>query len=229
MTKHAKLGRVRARPDPALWSDDELFDAPRGGGLVLAERSFNGDFFADRGAGRAASHLSDRRKVLRHENRVAELDRVRAPPGGPVRAGRDGPWIRLRISVGLGADPGNAGSLQTFFTSRRSQVLIGRRGSSPPPWAVEAYGVVEDRLSSVPSQGSSTKGRERPCSIRRRLRSSQNVVRRPVEPAALFGHGRDGRRSPLSGVQRKPSLDPFPSSRGGSLPCSQVRKYFELR
>ena len=24
MTKQAKLGRVRARPDPALWSDDEL-------------------------------------------------------------------------------------------------------------------------------------------------------------------------------------------------------------
>src|SRR6185369_6350523 len=32
------------------------------------------------------------------------------------------------------------------------------------------------RPSSVPSQGSSTKGRERPCSIRRRLRSSLNVL-----------------------------------------------------
>jgi len=36
--------------------------------------------------------------------------------------------------------------------------------------------------SSAPSQGSSTKGRERPCSIRPQLRSSQNVLRRSVEP-----------------------------------------------
>ena len=43
------------------------------------------------------------------------------------------------------------------------------------------------RPSSVPSQGSSMKGRERPCSIRRRLRSSQNVLQRSVELAAQSG------------------------------------------
>jgi hypothetical protein len=32
------------------------------------------------------------------------------------------------------------------------------------------------------------KGRERPCSIRRQLRSSQNVLQRSVEPAAQSGH-----------------------------------------
>jgi hypothetical protein len=46
---------------------------------------------------------------------------------------------------------------------------------------------------------------------------------------ALFGHGRAGRRCPLSGVQRKSWLDSLPSSRGGSPPWSQVRKYFERR
>ena len=44
------------------------------------------------------------------------------------------------------------------------------------------------RPSSVPSQGSSMKGRERPCSIRRRLRSSLNVLQRSVELAARSGH-----------------------------------------
>ena len=43
---------------------------------------------------------------------------------------------------------------------------------------------LHSQASSVPSQGSSMKGRERPCSIRRRLRSSQNVLQRSVEPAA---------------------------------------------
>src|SRR3981189_2083303 len=44
------------------------------------------------------------------------------------------------------------------------------------------------RPSSVLSQGSSMKGRERPCSIRHRLRSSQNVLQRSVELATHFGH-----------------------------------------
>jgi hypothetical protein len=39
------------------------------------------------------------------------------------------------------------------------------------------------RPSSARSQGSSMKGRERPCSIRPQLRSSQDVLRRSVEPA----------------------------------------------
>src|ERR1700710_102632 len=43
------------------------------------------------------------------------------------------------------------------------------------------------RPSSVPSQGSSMKGRERPCSIRRRLRSSLNVLQRSVELATQSG------------------------------------------
>jgi hypothetical protein len=42
--------------------------------------------------------------------------------------------------------------------------------------------------SSVPSQDSSMKGGERPCPIRRRLRSSQNVLQRSVELAAKSGH-----------------------------------------
>ena len=45
------------------------------------------------------------------------------------------------------------------------------------------------RPGSVPLQGSSMKGRERPCSIRRRLRSSQNVLQRSVELAAKTGSG----------------------------------------
>src|ERR1700716_2369912 len=44
------------------------------------------------------------------------------------------------------------------------------------------------RPSSVLSQGSSMKGRERPCSIRHRLKSSQNVLQRSVELAARSGH-----------------------------------------
>src|ERR1700746_3479804 len=44
------------------------------------------------------------------------------------------------------------------------------------------------RPSSVRSQGNSMKGRERPCSIRPQLRSSQNVLRRSVEPASHSGH-----------------------------------------
>src|SRR5690349_1832681 len=44
------------------------------------------------------------------------------------------------------------------------------------------------RPSSVPSHGSSMKGRERPCSIRRRLRSSQNVLQRSVELATQSEH-----------------------------------------
>jgi hypothetical protein len=52
---------------------------------------------------------------------------------------------------------------------------------------------------------------------------------RRLPPLALFGHGRAGRRCPLSGVQRKSSLDSLPSSRGDSNPWSQVRKYFERR
>lgn len=44
------------------------------------------------------------------------------------------------------------------------------------------------RPSSVPSQGGSMKDRERPCSIRRRLRSSPNVLQRSVEPATQSGH-----------------------------------------
>src|SRR3984893_18776102 len=39
------------------------------------------------------------------------------------------------------------------------------------------------RPASARSQGSSMKGRERPCSIRPQLRSSQNVLQRSVEPA----------------------------------------------
>src|SRR4030081_1020902 len=48
------------------------------------------------------------------------------------------------------------------------------------------------RPSSVLSQGSSMKGRERPCSIRHRLRSSQNVLQRSVELAAQSGKQRRG-------------------------------------
>src|SRR5271155_3667228 len=44
------------------------------------------------------------------------------------------------------------------------------------------------RPSSARSQGSSMKGRERPCSIRPQLRSSQNVLQRSVEPTANPGH-----------------------------------------
>src|SRR5712671_4105991 len=44
------------------------------------------------------------------------------------------------------------------------------------------------RPSSVLSQGSSMKGRERPCSIRHRLRSSQNVLQRSVELAPKSAH-----------------------------------------
>src|SRR4029077_14651145 len=44
------------------------------------------------------------------------------------------------------------------------------------------------RPSLARSQGSSMKGRERPCSIRPQLRSSQNVLRRSVEPAAKSRH-----------------------------------------
>jgi Integrase core domain len=43
------------------------------------------------------------------------------------------------------------------------------------------------RPSSVPSQGSSMKGRERPCSIRHRLRSLQNVLQRSIELTAQSG------------------------------------------
>ena len=43
------------------------------------------------------------------------------------------------------------------------------------------------RPSSVPSHDSSMKGRERPCAIRRRLRSSQNVLQRSVELAVKSG------------------------------------------
>src|SRR5665213_633975 len=46
------------------------------------------------------------------------------------------------------------------------------------------------RPSSAPSQGSSMKGPERPCSIRRLLRSSQNVLQRSVELTAQNGHSR---------------------------------------
>jgi len=46
------------------------------------------------------------------------------------------------------------------------------------------------------------KGRERPCSIRRRLRSSQNVLQRSVELAAQPGHAAVVRRRLLLGVER---------------------------
>ena len=52
------------------------------------------------------------------------------------------------------------------------------------------------RPSSVPSQGSSMKGRERPCSIRRRLRSSQNVLQRSVELARQSGRSISARGWP---------------------------------
>ena len=55
------------------------------------------------------------------------------------------------------------------------------------------------RPSLVPSQGSSMKGRERPCAIRRRLRSSLNVLQRSVELAA---------RSSRSGPSRRLKLIP---------------------
>jgi hypothetical protein len=54
--------------------------------------------------------------------------------------------------------------------------------------------------SSVPSQDSSMKGRERPCSIRRRLRSSQNVLQRSVELATQSGRSQE---CPLLGEKRK--------------------------
>src|SRR3982074_945977 len=54
------------------------------------------------------------------------------------------------------------------------------------------------RPSSVLSQGSSMKGRERPCSIRNRLIRSQNVVQRSVELAAQSGHRPGGGRATYS-------------------------------
>src|SRR5271168_3622245 len=60
------------------------------------------------------------------------------------------------------------------------------------------------RPSSARSQGSSMKGRERPCSIRPQLRSSQNVLRRSVEPAAQSCHSSKGSR--LIGAQQPISL-----------------------
>src|SRR3984957_14314486 len=51
------------------------------------------------------------------------------------------------------------------------------------------------RPSSVLSQGSSMKGRESPCSIRRRLRSLQNVLQRSVELAPRSSH------SPIRGYE----------------------------
>src|SRR3982075_788330 len=50
------------------------------------------------------------------------------------------------------------------------------------------------RPSSVLSQGSSMKGRERPCSIRHRLRSSQNVLQRSVELAQQSGRSPKSKR-----------------------------------
>src|SRR3982074_38079 len=57
------------------------------------------------------------------------------------------------------------------------------------------------RPSSVLSQGNSREGRERPCSIRHRLRSSQNVLQRSVELAARSGRWAK-QRPQLSGNNR---------------------------
>jgi hypothetical protein len=50
------------------------------------------------------------------------------------------------------------------------------------------------------------KGRERPCSIRRRLRSSRNVLQRSVELATQSGHSSGHRRRLRSCARSPPSL-----------------------
>ncbi|MFT5000257.1 MAG: hypothetical protein ACI875_001258 [Planctomycetota bacterium] len=44
------------------------------------------------------------------------------------------------------------------------------------------------KQNSVQSQGNSTNALARPCNIKRQQRSSQSVLRRPVEIAAETGH-----------------------------------------
>jgi hypothetical protein len=100
------------------------------------------------------------------------------------------------------------------------------------------------RLSLVPSHGSSMKGRERPCSIRRRLRSSLNVLQRSVELATQSGHR--ARRLTLNGPGRYPQWSlmgavdggrshllrrPFPSdrSRQSSYRCTRGMSALNLQ
>jgi hypothetical protein len=76
------------------------------------------------------------------------------------------------------------------------------------------------RPSSVLSQYSSMKGRERPCSTRRRLRSSQNVLQRSVEPAARTGRStiRPFVRDHTFITRRRLSLEYGPSIRRAGTP-----------
>jgi hypothetical protein len=60
------------------------------------------------------------------------------------------------------------------------------------------------RPSSVPSRGSSTKGRERPCSTSPQLRSLQNVLQRSVEPAAIIGPSQRSVLGPSETCSRRP-------------------------
>jgi hypothetical protein len=73
--------------------------------------------------------------------------------------------------------------------------------------------------SSVPSQDSSMKGGERPCSIRRRLRSSQNVLQRSVELAAKSGHSRRSAFGP-----GRAQLDAMDHAVGGPSNACKTRR-----
>jgi hypothetical protein len=76
------------------------------------------------------------------------------------------------------------------------------------------------------------KGRERPCSIRHRLKSSQNVLQRSVELAvksAVLRIGRSLRYTPVSGRCQTLSACLKPaheqSSKTGGLPTSRHPRY----